>query len=246
MGAGRSVGPYVSYVEVAELRLAAGDRLQFLEERRRGRVAGVGHRFGVAGEFHYRNVPPGVVSVRAHDGPPGGPLGADGGGPPVDDRVPFGDAVGVEIDELDECPRPRDSRLVAQQAAQLLAKLRGIGMPVHGDRVLRGGGDQLVGLAADGQRAAHVVGERATVDDLPGHGNLLALSDGFRWFSCVVGGQGRASKTTLNGVSVARRKRVKPASSATWRMASSPAWAPRAYPPGWERALGTHRNVENE
>src|SRR5580693_5531350 len=60
-----SVGTRASYVEVAELRLAAGDRLQFLEERRGGRVAGVGHRFGVAGEFHYGNVPPGVVPVRA-------------------------------------------------------------------------------------------------------------------------------------------------------------------------------------
>ena len=39
---------------------------------------------------------------------------------------------------------------------------------------------------------------------------------------------GRASYTLLNGVSATRRKRVKPASVTTWRMAASPAWAPRA------------------
>ena len=39
---------------------------------------------------------------------------------------------------------------------------------------------------------------------------------------------GRASYTLLNGVSATRRNRVKPASVTTWRMAASPAWAPRA------------------
>ena len=56
--------------------------------------------------------------------------------------------------------------------------------------------------------------------------------------------QGRASNTRLNGVSATRRKRVKPASVTTWRIAASPAWAPSAYPPGWDIALGTHRKVE--
>ena len=40
--------------------------------------------------------------------------------------------------------------------------------------------------------------------------------------------QGRASYTLLNGVSAARRNRVKPASVTTWRIAASPAWAPSA------------------
>src|SRR5450631_2248583 len=39
-------------------------------------------------------------------------------------------------------------------------------------------------------------------------------------------GQERTSKIMLNGVSVARRKRLKPASVATWRNLPSPAWAP--------------------
>ena len=41
-------------------------------------------------------------------------------------------------------------------------------------------------------------------------------------------GYGRASSTRLNGVSVARRKRLKPASSAISRSRASPAWAPEA------------------
>jgi hypothetical protein len=38
--------------------------------------------------------------------------------------------------------------------------------------------------------------------------------------------QACTSKIILNGVSVARRKRLKPASVATWRNLPSPAWAP--------------------
>src|SRR3981081_1837178 len=43
-------------------------------------------------------------------------------------------------------------------------------------------------------------------------------------------GQARTSKIILNGVSVARRKRLKPASVATWRNLPSPACAPSPSP----------------
>jgi hypothetical protein len=59
-------------------------------------------------------------------------LRADGGGPPVDDAVPFADVVGVELDELDERSRRGRGRLGRQQAAQLLAQLRGVGVPAAG------------------------------------------------------------------------------------------------------------------
>ena len=42
--------------------------------------------------------------------------------------------------------------------------------------------------------------------------------------------QGRASRTRLNGVAVARRKRVNPPAITTSRSRASPAWAPRANP----------------
>jgi hypothetical protein len=61
-------------------------------------------------------VVPGPVAIGAEDGPPGGPLGADDGSPPVDDRVPFGDAVGVELDELDERSRRGKGGLIGEQA----------------------------------------------------------------------------------------------------------------------------------
>ena len=48
---------------------------------------------------------------------------------------------------------------------------------------------------------------------------------------------GRASSTRLNGVSVARRKRVKPASSSTSRRRASPACAPSAAPTSWASEL---------
>ena len=66
-------------------------------------------------------------------------------------------------------------------------------------------------------------------------GTPLDASHMLGWF------QGRASKTRLNGVSAARRKRVNPAAVTTSRIAASPAWAPSADPPGWESALGTQR-----
>src|SRR5271165_4413287 len=99
---GRSVGPHAAHVEVTELRLGAADGLQLLEERRGGRMTGVGHRLGVAGELHHGDVPAGPVAVGAEEGPAHGALGPDRAGPPVRDRVPFSDAVGVELDELDE------------------------------------------------------------------------------------------------------------------------------------------------
>jgi hypothetical protein len=103
-------------------------------------------------------------------------LRADGLGPPADDGVPLRDAVGVELDELDERSGRGNAGLgpvIGQQAAQLLAQFGGVVVPVHGGRVLRRGGDDLVGLAGDGQRAADVVGGRAAVEDLPGHDGLL-------------------------------------------------------------------------
>ena len=58
-------------------------------------------------------------------------------------------------------------------------------------------------------------------------------------------GYGRASSTTLNGVSAARRTRVKPALPRTSRRRASPAWAPSARPTSWESELGVHSSVEN-
>ena len=58
--------------------------------------------------------------------------------------------------------------------------------------------------------------------------------------------QGRASYTTLNGVSAARRKRVKPAAVTTSRMRFSPDCAPRQSATSCEREQGVHNNVENE
>jgi len=86
-------------------------------------MAGVAHRLGVAGELNHRDVAPWPVPVGAEHGPSHGPLGADRGGPPVGDSVPFGDAVGVELDELDERSRRGRGGLIGQQAAQLLAQL---------------------------------------------------------------------------------------------------------------------------
>ena len=55
---------------------------------------------------------------------------------------------------------------------------------------------------------------------------------------------GRASRTMLNGVSVARRKRVNPPlSTRTCRRRRSPAWAPRADPC---RASDTGTQINDE
>jgi transcriptional regulator with XRE-family HTH domain len=59
-----------------------------------------------------------------------------------------------------------------------------------------------------------------------------------------VPGYGRSSRTTLTGVWVTCRNRLKPASSASCRTAAGPAWAPSATPPGWARAAGVHWNVD--
>ena len=58
--------------------------------------------------------------------------------------------------------------------------------------------------------------------------------------------QGRASETMLNGVSVARRKRLKPAEVTTSRMRASPDCAPRQSPTSCDRDEGVHSSVENE
>ena len=59
-----------------------------------------------------------------------------------------------------------------------------------------------------------------------------------------VPGYGRSSRTTLTGVWVTCRNRLKPASPASCRTAAGPAWAPSATPPGWARAAGVHWNVD--
>ncbi len=55
---------------------------------------------------------------------------------------------------------------------------------------------------------------------------------------------GRASNTRLKGVSVARRKRLKPPAATTSPIRASPAWAPRARPTSCDSDAGVQRNVE--
>lgn len=57
--------------------------------------------------------------------------------------------------------------------------------------------------------------------------------------------QGRASSTMLNGVSTARRMRVKPPAVSTSRKRASPACAPRAAPTSCLSDAGTQIAVEN-
>jgi hypothetical protein len=57
-------------------------------------------------------------------------------------------------------------------------------------------------------------------------------------------GYGLASNTALNGVSLARRKRVRPARVTTSRIAASPAWAPSASPTSCDSDAGVHSRVE--
>ena len=54
----------------------------------------------------------------------------------------------------------------------------------------------------------------------------------------------RASSTRLNGVSVARRKLLKPACKKTLRSLSSPACAPKPSPTSWDNEFGVQINVE--
>jgi len=56
---------------------------------------------------------------------------------------------------------------------------------------------------------------------------------------------GRASNTRLNGVSAARRNRVKPAAVTTSLILASPACAPSASPTSWDSEAGVHSSVEN-
>jgi hypothetical protein len=58
--------------------------------------------------------------------------------------------------------------------------------------------------------------------------------------------QGLASNTRLNGVSLARRKRLNPPEASTFRSRDSPAWAPKHNPTSCEREHGVHSIVENE
>ena len=57
---------------------------------------------------------------------------------------------------------------------------------------------------------------------------------------------GRASKTKLNGVSVARRKRVNPPAVTTSRKRASPAWLPKASPTSCDSEAGVQTCVEAE
>src|SRR6185369_588750 len=59
-------------------------------------------------------------------------------------------------------------------------------------------------------------------------------------------GHGHASYTILKGVSVARRKRWKPAVDTTLWIRASPACAPRHIPTSCDREHGVHSSVENE
>ena len=54
----------------------------------------------------------------------------------------------------------------------------------------------------------------------------------------------RASRIRLNGVSVALRNLVKPASVKTSRSRASPAWAPRPRPTSWDSEFGVQMNVD--
>src|SRR5215468_7695717 len=56
--------------------------------------------------------------------------------------------------------------------------------------------------------------------------------------------QGRASSTKLKGVSVARRKRVKPPAVTTCRSRASPACAPSPSPTSWLSDAGVQTIVE--
>ena len=56
---------------------------------------------------------------------------------------------------------------------------------------------------------------------------------------------GRTSKTLLNGVEAASRKRVKPAAVVTSRIRAGPACVPRAAPTGWDSDAGVQSRVEN-
>lgn len=74
-----------------------------------------------------------------------------------------------------------------------------------------------------------------------------ASASGARWSSeSAARAQRRASRIRLNGVSVARRKRVKPASRTTSRSRFSPACAPSAARPSWASEAGVQIIVEAE
>jgi hypothetical protein len=57
---------------------------------------------------------------------------------------------------------------------------------------------------------------------------------------------GRASYTTLNGVSAARRKRLNPAAVTTSRIRFSPDCAPKHNATSCEREQGVHNRIEKE
>ena len=56
--------------------------------------------------------------------------------------------------------------------------------------------------------------------------------------------QGRTSRTMLNGVCAAWRKRVNPAVAVTSRIRAGPAWVPSASPRGCESDEGVQTSVE--
>lgn len=71
----------------------------------------------------------------------------------------------------------------------------------------------------------------------PGQGPAIAACNGPARY-------GRASRIRLNGVSVARRKRVNPPAVTTCRSRSSPAWAPSANPTSCDSDAGVQIIVD--
>ena len=79
----------------------------------------------------------------------------------------------------------------------------------------------------------------------PAGARELAPARGCRYGRFCGVGQTLVSNTRLNGVSAARRKRVKPPASTTSRIRASPACAPSARPTSCESDAGVHSSVEN-
>src|SRR5207248_6712865 len=77
-----------------------------------------------------------------------------------------------------------------------------------------------------------------------GHGSSPWLVDCFPGIADGRKFQARASRIMLKGVSVARRKRLKPPALATSRNLASPAWAPSARPTSWSSDVGVQTMVE--
>ena len=107
----------------------------------------------------------------------------------------------------------------------MAGEVRDLRLPVArvDDRPGRQQQDRRLALAVDLVEDAHAVAlDEALLVGVAGARLLM----GARRRRCRRRRHGRASKTRLNGVSAARRKRVKPPAVTTSRMRASPAWAP--------------------